>query len=388
MAANHVGRSRADPGAGASATPPRWLWRSLLFVLGACGCLLWFLTRTAFIGTTLALLGPSLGLQATPTVVRSESRRVVRSSLPVVEAWRSRPIAIPYSAENPMMISTAHSTAVTKVPSSQGVTQLLCAIRNNDGSELWCEAGIPPVHSMVSDGRRLFVAVNWEIRAYDFATGDMLWRTEELPGHTGYDLHLWREDRLKVYSIDDRAWARHAIMRVIGTEHGAEKAVVRVEVSGDARLVLDLGRVAYWADGEEFWATEGIFGPEVWRSRLDGRVYDRPTIIRGLVLVTTMGYYSKIIAYDVGTGRIVWSPGYRFVSNIEVTDGVVYALAEDARLLALDVRTGEVLNSVHFWPAKTDVDVRTNAYHVRRAGEMLLTYFGDSQELIAFRVQD
>ncbi len=101
-----------------------------------------------------------------------------------------------------------------------------------------------------------------------------------------------------------------------------------------------------------------------------------------------MGYYSKIIAYDVGTGRIVWSPGYRFVSNIEVTDGVVYALAEDARLLALDVRTGEVLNSVHFWPAKTDVDVRTNAYHVRRAGEMLLTYFGDSQELIAFRVQD
>lgn len=88
-------------------------------------------------------------------------------------------------------------------------------------------------------------------------------------------------------------------------------------------------------------AAEGAFR---WRARTEGLVRGRPALAEGRVFVATESGHLQ--AFDVGTGRRLWSSRYgqgAVHQFVHVADGVVYAVDGRWHLLAFDVRDGRVL---------------------------------------------
>ncbi|NIW45951.1 MAG: PQQ-binding-like beta-propeller repeat protein, partial [Gammaproteobacteria bacterium] len=88
-------------------------------------------------------------------------------------------------------------------------------------------------------------------------------------------------------------------------------------------------------------------------------------------------------ALDYTTGERLWTANGPFVSNAAVSQGRVYALHQDGRLVILDETTGEELGFVQFSPAETP----SPTYWVGADDQgRIYVYFSDSQELISMKV--
>jgi hypothetical protein len=85
------------------------------------------------------------------------------------------------------------------------------------------------------------------------------------------------------------------------------------------------------------------------------------------------------------------------VSNIANDGGVAYFIilepgsswggdsAENAQLVAIDIRTGKMLGSVNFEPPGIQSGWGNYHYHVAASNDIVLVYLGDSRQLFAFR---
>lgn len=100
-------------------------------------------------------------------------------------------------------------------------------------------------------------------------------------------------------------------------------------------------------------------------------------------------------ALDGNTGETLWNQR-RVISNIAVSNGVVYFikleegvwgqdLALDAQLMAVDIRTGETLGTLHFEPSGIRSGSGHYEYLVTASDNIVLVYLGDGRQLIALR---
>jgi outer membrane protein assembly factor BamB len=308
------------------------------------------------------------------------ARSIIEATLPVNEIWRISNINLPHLDIPAAML--ASDDYVFFVSYDDGGKDSLNAIDSESGEILWT-VNIPLIDSMIINESRIFIAVFWDIRSYNLSDGKLLWRSEQLPQHTGYRLHPIAEEKVLVYSVEDYSGKREQVLRYYNIDDGILETV-RQEISLGEWLVLKFPDVEFWADRyDRFWAVSKPMNDFLWEANIDQQYNNTPTMM-GSTIFLSDGAFPKLLAIDTNTGLQIWKYSEEIVSNIELSDGILYAVRLDGALTALDPNTGQEIGSIKFSPAETKPE--TKAYWIATAGEKIFVYFGDSRELIALSI--
>ncbi|MEK6751538.1 MAG: PQQ-binding-like beta-propeller repeat protein, partial [Chloroflexota bacterium] len=312
------------------------------------------------------------------------SRSVVSVNLSLHEKWRISNLFIPHRdtstiySNGDFLFYVAHD--------NNGRTSWLSVIDTTSGSMLWKSDSLPfSENSLAVDERRLFLALSAKILAYDLFTGDVLWETQErLPDRTQYKMYA-KDDHLIVYSAEDSAPENTMqIVRVYDSRSGILESIKSETISQDASYLLKTNTNDYWTDRTAIWSIDNQTKQQKWSMLIDGPVQYQPLLI-GNKLVFASGIFSDVTAIDNDTGNQVWKYSERIISNLTMESGIIYAIREDAAVVAINLFTGEELGYITVTPGFTEESgSRVKSYLVAAANGMVFAYYGDSQELIAF----
>lgn len=332
----------------------------------------------AVVAAVMVLLQSCVPAWSLPMPTPMASRAIVQNSLPLRELWRKGNLVI-YAG---LVASTQNVFFVEdRLGLNQGRLQALDAAT---GQLQWQVADLPNEHSLATDQVRLFIAVDWNIRAYNLSDGKLLWRTPgELPGHTGYDIYPTGVDIL-VYSTENSFQKSELVIRTYDASNGTLKGLSRTEKASDTSLVLRSQSVDYWGDAEKLWAIDRSSGRTLWQAKIGGWSPHQPILTNSLIILSSnqfSGASFGLYAVDVRTGAIVWQYAGRCMSNFVLTNNTIYAIREDTALVGIDPQTGKEIGAMRFAATKAANDAQ---YRVAATINKVFAYFGDSQELIAF----
>ncbi len=135
----------------------------------------------------------------------------------------------------------------------------------------------------------------------------------------------------------------------------------------------------------------------IWVTELDHCVGSPAITTDDSLILVQGGIPGEVVAFDKATGEIKWRYDQSgVVSNVAVGDGpTAYFLTTQAELLAVDVRTGDVLATLEFigddGPDKYDNTPDSPLNYVRRpfsvaaSENIIVVHLGDSSQLFAFR---
>ena len=129
----------------------------------------------------------------------------------------------------------------------------------------------------------------------------------------------------------------------------------------------------------------------LWKRDLDHKIDNHPILQDGVIVVQPSRYLGQVYAFDSLNGRFVWKSEHNVVSDVAIRNGIAYFLTDNAELMFVDISSGDIIDSVQFEPQYLDLRSNsgdTDPYFVRTSGDYLLIYFGDSWELIAYRIVD
>lgn len=313
-----------------------------------------------------------------------DARTTVEMTLPLSEQWRRTNISLPYFripsgvlASGEFVYFVDYETGHTK-----GHLRVLDA---SSGIAKWEVTGIPRLHSMVAGQKILLIAVDWEIRAYDFSNGELLWHSERLPDHTSYLIYPVVNGEVLVYSVEDAFNRREQVLRYYDIQNGSMENTIRTRVLPDSRMVLISSYAEYWIDDDRLWATDKNSDTVLWQVAINGPVNSWPIQIDSILVFSFYnGIFSELWAVNATTGVLKWRYEEETVSNFALYQGAIYAIRVDGALVGIDPRTGQEVGHVSFAPTETETGTRKTAYWVTASDDMIFVYFGDSKELIAF----
>ncbi len=221
-----------------------------------------------------------------------------------------------------------------------------------EGFVQW-QLGPSVTYSLLADDRTLYVAVEGHVRAYDLMTGVRLWESEEhFPARMSMGLAL---DRGRLYVLGGKeTW-------ILDPATGRTEAILDIE-PGSYFTIVSAGRifVEEWHRDAPSWLVcyDAESGELLWRKPYwPGCLYWRGTIVGNMLLFRTNS--GSLQAVDTDTGESVWEykpPGEaEIISNVAILDSLVYVLASDKTLRALDIGTGKeigMLKSASMWSWK------------------------------------
>jgi len=151
--------------------------------------------------------------------------------------------------------------------------------------------------------------------------------------------------------------------------------------------VIEQGRV-YVSFGSPYNAClDSTTGEVIWerllREPANRQLLYWPSFVGNDMVFESNAPVSKIVRAEVESGRVVWETEQAYISNFAQSGSRLYALRQDATLVALDLESGKTVGTAQFTgPApKPSVSV----YWVVTAGEYVLVFFSDSRELIVLK---
>ena len=331
------------------------------------------------VAAVMVLLQSCVPAWPLPMPTPMASRTIVQSGLSLHESWRKDNLVVRYAGG--VLASEKYVFfADTRMGLNKGRLQVLDAAT---GQLQWQVTDLS-VHSLATDRERLFIAVNWNIRAYNLSNGKLLWRTPgELPGHTGYSIYPMGAEIL-VYSTENSFQKSELVIRTYDASNGTLKGLSRTEKAPDTSLVLRSQSVDYWGDAEKLWAIDRSSGRTLWQAKIGGWSPHQPILTNSLIILSRnqfSGASFGLYAVDVRTGAIVWQYAGRCLSDFVLTNNTIYAIREDTALVGIDSQTGREIAAMKFATTKAVDDTQ---YWVAATINKVFAYFGDSQELIAF----
>jgi outer membrane protein assembly factor BamB len=339
----------------------------MLFAITLISCLLFLLFRYGL---------SQLDVVPTPTA----SRSIVSATLPLRELWRSRNILLRLQF-GPPLLSTTEGT-VFFVNHSQGwLKARLQALDASTGQLRWqTDDDVSTEHSLAASQGRLFIAVNWNIRAYDLSSGKPLWRTPgRLPEHTGYEVYPVG-DKLTVYSTMDSQSKSLDVFSVYNPATGELLEQAKIETT-EARLLWRTAQVDYRDDCKYLSAVDRSSGRIIWKIAVKDCVSFWPDSVDSEKVFSTVA--GELFAADIAAGEVLWRYPKKCYSNSAVMGGIVYTIRADGILVGINQKTGNEVGTIEFSPVGKGDGIPT--YWVATDGKRLFAYFGDSQELIAFQ---
>ena len=322
-------------------------------------------------------------LTATPVPAPLGSHRVVSSSLPLAEIWRYRagyaealdlqlnppPLVI---ARDKILIS-AYVDANDRAHSDS----LLTARALDSGEILWQTrySGVDRYdgtrinfHYFDEKLNRLYLQYSFNIGAFDTETGKQLWVTPSLGDHTTYVFAHEQQDgvltvRTNNYELltfdpnDGRLLSRGKIAYFLSITH--EGTEIPIPRTTEFKWVFDCYRPVIWPT---FVGAEDV-----------------------LLECSPSNYMLSRANYK--TGQTVWSFPRRFVSNYSIRGNTLYILDEFAQLGAVNIETGTFSGMMIFDGEMTDT-AHIRPFWIAIQDPYLFIYFGDTQELVAFKFDE
>ena len=347
------------------------------------GCPLLAIVMLVVLAFSMALpkmLGEVGGISVpTPTA----SRAIVQSSLSLRELWRRGGLLIPgYSMPAGVLATEKH---VFFVDHSLRWPKLRLQVLDATAGQLeWQVADLPNEQSLATDRERLFIAIDWNIRAYNLSDGKLLWQTPgELPGHTGYRIYPIEQEIL-VYSTEDSFQKSETVVRAYNASNGTLKDTNRTQTTLTLNLALRSQSTDFWSEAEKLWAVDRHTGRTLWQVSTNGWIRHWPILTDSTVILSGAqlpGEPVELYAVDIKTGAIVWRYAGRCMSNFVLTNNTIYAIREDTALVGIDLQTGREVGAIRFTTTQAEDNIQ---YWVAATINRVFAYFGDSQELIAF----
>ncbi len=323
-----------------------------------------------FTTVTWSLLAAILvSLSACSSLNVRQPRDLADNTLNLREYWRHTPFSSGGVPSNPCLFAVSGRVIWT-----QRVADYVRFVKVLDGASgglLW-EQQLEDAQALAVDADRVYVMAHFDLHAYDLGHGDALWKSPKLPDHASYRL-ISDGEKLDVYDMT------RELVHTFDARSGTELSTTPVSTEGGFMLVsssplfnLYLGPSALKLQDrmtqQTLWITQiEELGPSRWRS----------VLFRDDVILVGWGF-----ALDAQSGQLRW---YRddldSVSNFVAVNDSVYALDDRARLVQLDIHTGEETGYIQFTPARTNAS--ENRYWVAADGQMIFVSFDDSQEVIA-----
>lgn len=223
-----------------------------------------------------------------------------------------------------------------------------------------------------------------KVAAHDIETGKEIW-SNHIPGSNNIILLTVEQDF--VYAVGNRY---HNLV-VLNTKTGQEinPTTERITLANEAEIEF-----GYQPQGYLLSAFRKNTNEMLWQDKIRFYLF---AIDNNIFLVKDPnGEIGMVTAIDGLSGRTLWEYS-GIVSNIANDGGVAYFIilepgsswggdsAENAQLVAIDIRTGKMLGSVNFEPPGIQSGWGNYHYHVAASNDIVLVYLGDSRQLFAFR---
>lgn len=210
--------------------------------------------------------------------------------------------------------------------------RVLVVLSAGTGEVIWQREGL--IRSFFFCDNRLFAAFEGHIRAYDVATGEHLWDNQEA-ATSHWETHLVYEKGLLYVEAE--------MLRVLDADTGELLKEFDLQTA-PGRTIMSEG-ILYTANdwNEELLAINGLTGEIVWSKRIPlARYHHTPDLVDGILYVATEE--GSLLAIGSEDGSLLWeyagSPAARMISNVNVFNGVVYAVFADDALRGIDAFTG------------------------------------------------
>lgn len=353
---------------------------SVKAVTVVAGCVVLGLVATGLILVGLAFRGPSsddMGQQ--PTAIPPRQLAIGRVGLG--ECWRRNGIFLPYLPEGHGLAS--NDSAIIYVGwEGENTTAALHAIDPETRMALWEISEAWPFHDMASSGDVIYALYSWRLHALSARDGHLLWESEDLPGHTSYQLQPGLDGGLVVISTDDSLGRWGQLLRIYDPKTGELVRKERKAADRGSFIRLMTPDLEIWSQGDDIWAVDRLTSAIRWIRTLEGQLISViPT--EGEILVALVGPLRIPVGLSAQDGSVEWEYPGPISSNIEVSGGQVYGLRQDGDLVAIEVDSGEVTTLAKFAGGMNDGFDRAIAFWVNATPQLTLVYLGDSQELFA-----
>jgi len=313
------------------------------------------------------------------------SRSIVDDNLGLSEIWRvsslsvyrggvAHPLPIILTPQRIVMVARLYNGG-KKVVSFAPSTGLLEWAVSYEGDS---------VDSVTADEKRLYVASGGEpLRAYELQTGNLAWAGEVLlPERTAHYLafqnnklfHYFGNSQVTVFVPDTG--------EVLEEDDGSS-------VPSGYYHVIRLSEFELYksSSSNEMLKVKQENNDIIWSTTIPrSGVMNFPILSNGKLIMASGGWSRTIYAIDFITGQLLWQTGDGFVSNVAVSEGKVYALRSDARLIVFDEATGVELGYVQFNPNQTKRDNAPPYWVGVDEQARIFVYFSDSKELLALEL--
>jgi outer membrane protein assembly factor BamB len=312
-------------------------------------------------------------------------RAIVKSTLALDEQWRFRTGPHNSWSSTPPHLFVTNGKAIISYGAGQrygdqDFASWLTALSLENGQIIWqtrfekFDTGTS-IGSSHLDTERLYLLYSFRVNAFSLETGELLWSTPNLGSRTTYifrpnssDPLLLHTSRNQEIAIDPHTGA------VVSRQPGYE--------------LMQYDQIDFVKTREGLYAVDQLTGRMLWQKRLKLQPAYRqlqywPSFINDEMVFQSGDPLYTIIRANIKTGQFVWETEWDYVSNYALSGARVYALRQDATLIALDLNSGEVVGSVTFDSPASEVGSRP--YWVVADGPYVLVYFGDSRELIVLK---
>jgi outer membrane protein assembly factor BamB len=324
---------------------------------------------------------------ATPTPLGS--RNTVSSDLDLTEIWRVRtgePNTFVSDIQTPPFIFVTKDKVVfgSYIDRNKNLDSYLTALSLSSGEIIWQTTFSNPSNGTSLDSayldiktNRLFLVYSFRVAGFDLETGQQLWITPSLGGHTGYAFAYDQGDKLIVDSSDpDRIIIEPTTGQILSRQESDHQRMMIIR-DGIKLVNNESGFVAMDQNNQTIWT---------WYDR--GRIAEFwPSFINENDLIAEFGaasYYLARINYH--SGKKVWESAFYFMSNYALLENRVFGLTEDGALVALNLEDGHRVGQMQFDKRIRNGNTATDPFFVAISDPYLFTYFGDTQELVAFKV--
>lgn len=326
----------------------------------------------------ITTLSACLQLGYVPPTPAIRSRQITGSDPPVQEIWRVSDALVPPKSRHEFAhLVQAPDKIVGEVYNPLGRDGRIIAFNTSTGKPEWSFQTLD-INSIAADQERVYVArAGTPIKAYNLSDGQLIWSGPVLASRRSYFLQA-QEGLLFNYftgAIQQIKAQTGELLSESQEEKITNSPVVWRSQEFDLRHVRQHSSILVKI-------RRGTNEVE-WYSPVDEDshwIREFALLYNNKLVMAAGETDPDIYVVDFETGQRLWKKDERFVSNVAVAKGKVYALRDDARLLIFDLNSGAELGYIQFTSASTDTSSKIYWVGADEEGR-IFAYFSDSREL-------
>jgi outer membrane protein assembly factor BamB len=319
-------------------------------------------------------------------VATQAPKKAVEINLPVLEIWRWKGNV--YSHNSPsLLIVGNYLILATRDPDLQ-VRLIVFNVTNGD--VIWDK----PFHSspysydfdsLYADKEQIYIGSLNYVQAFELSNGELLWTGAKQPwGRRGTLDIYYQEEVVEAYS--------DYTLYILDPQTG--KTIETIE---SPEILMKVGEKYYETYDPNYYVLEArniTTDTLFWSKNLHEKIQLWPIFTNDKMYLSLGADYGiddrQIVALSTKDGQILWrSEGY--VSNMALSQDLLFAIKGDASIVAIDVITGAQIGAITVEPAQTYQYKGTQHwgdYLIAASNKYVATYYSDSQEFIVFERTD